>query len=120
LWYDYLNLQRVCDIFLDTLAWSGGNSSLEAIACGLPIVTCPSEQMRSRHTYAMLKILGVTATIADSPEQYIDIAIKLAEDREWRAHVVVQMQERRELLYDDRQCVSALEQFYQQAVSRRS
>jgi predicted O-linked N-acetylglucosamine transferase (SPINDLY family) len=120
LWYDYLNLQRVCDIFLDTLAWSGGNSSLEAIACGLPIVTCPSEQMRSRHTYAMLKILGVTATIADSPEQYIDIAIKLAEDREWRAHVVVQMQERRELLYDDRQCVSALEQFYQQAVARRS
>jgi predicted O-linked N-acetylglucosamine transferase (SPINDLY family) len=68
----------------------------------------------------MLKILGVTATIADSPEQYIDIAIKLAEDREWRAHVVVQMQERRELLYDDRQCVSALEQFYQQAASRRS
>jgi protein O-GlcNAc transferase len=119
LWYDYLNLQRVCDVFLDTLAWSGGNSSLEAIACGLPIVTCPSDQMRSRHAYAMLQILGVTDTIADSPEQYIVIAARLAQDSSWREQVVAQMRAKIDLLYDDRVCVSALEDFYRQAVLTR-
>ena len=32
---------RVCDAMLDTLHWSGGNTSLDALACGLPIVTLP-------------------------------------------------------------------------------
>ncbi len=119
LWYDYLNLQRVCDIFLDTLAWSGGNSSLEAIACGLPIVTCPGEQMRSRHAYAMLQILGVNDTIAPSLEQYIVIATRLAQDNSWREQIIAQMQSKIEYLYDDRVCISALEDFYRQAVLAR-
>ncbi len=36
---DYLRLNLACDAMLDSLHWSGGNTSLDAIACGLPIVT---------------------------------------------------------------------------------
>jgi hypothetical protein len=39
---DYLRVNTACDLMLDTLHWSGGNTSLDAIACGLPIVTCPA------------------------------------------------------------------------------
>src|SRR5439155_1937210 len=33
---DYLRINGVCDAMLDTLHWSGGNTSLDALACGLP------------------------------------------------------------------------------------
>src|SRR5262249_12107403 len=36
---DYLRVNLICDAMLDTLYWSGGNTSLDALACCLPIVT---------------------------------------------------------------------------------
>ncbi len=41
-------LNRCCDLFLDSVGWSGCNSTLEALACGLPVVTWPGELMRGR------------------------------------------------------------------------
>ena len=38
---DFLRINRACDVMLDTLRWSGGNTSLDALAGGLPIVTLP-------------------------------------------------------------------------------
>jgi predicted O-linked N-acetylglucosamine transferase (SPINDLY family) len=114
---DYLTINLISDIFLDTLSWSGGNTSLEAIACNLPIVTCPGEFMRGRHAYAFLKMLGVTDTIAQNEAEYIDIAVKLGLDPTWRCHIAERMKARQDYLYDDKACVEALEAFYQQVVS---
>jgi CRISPR-associated protein Csy1 len=36
---DYLRINTLCDAMVDTLHWSGGNTSLDALACGLPIVS---------------------------------------------------------------------------------
>ncbi|MFQ3680620.1 MAG: tetratricopeptide repeat protein, partial [Pseudanabaenaceae cyanobacterium] len=33
----YLQLNQACDVFLDSHHWSGGHTTLEAIACGLPV-----------------------------------------------------------------------------------
>ncbi|HET7032072.1 MAG TPA: tetratricopeptide repeat protein, partial [Casimicrobiaceae bacterium] len=54
---DYLRVNRVCDAMLDTLHWSGGNTSLDALACGLPVVTLPGPLMRGRQTAGMLEVL---------------------------------------------------------------
>lgn len=109
---DYLSVHLVSDIFLDSVGWSGGNTSLEAIACGLPIVTLPGEFMRGRHTYAMLKILAMEETIAQSESEYIDIAVRLAQTPDWRNDVVERMRSRHGDLYEDTTCVRALEDFY--------
>ena len=61
---DYLRVNRVCDAMLDTLHWSGGNTSLDALACGLPVVTLPGALMRGRQSAGMLRVLGVTELIA--------------------------------------------------------
>lgn len=55
----YLQINRACDLMLDTLCWSGGNTSLDALCSGLPIVTCPGGTMRSRQSAAMLERLGL-------------------------------------------------------------
>ncbi len=116
---DYMAINFLSDVFLDTFTWSGGNTSLEAIACNLPIVTCPGEFMRGLHAYSFLKMLGVTDTIAQNEVEYIEIAVKLGTDSEWRRDVAERMSQRQYNLFDDLVCVTALEDFYQEVVRER-
>ncbi len=115
---DYLNLNSVADIFLDSFSWSGGHTTLEAIACGLPVVTCPGEFMRSRHTYGVLQMMGMTEMIAQDEAEYVEIAVHLGLDTNWRQDVVQKIYERHSWLYEDRTCVTALEFFYESLVQR--
>ena len=116
---DYIAINFLSDVFLDTFTWSGGNTSLEAIACNLPIVTCPGEFMRGLHADSFLKMLGVTDTIAKNEVEYIEIAVKLGIDSEWRRDIAERMSQRQGNLFDDLVCVTALETFYQQVVGAR-
>lgn len=115
---DYWNLNQSADVFLDSFGWSGGHTTLEAIACNLPVVTLPGEFMRGRHSFAILKALGMTDTIAQSKADYVNIAVRLGLDSEWRAAVVDRMVKQHSHLYDDTTCVASLEAFYQQAVAK--
>ncbi|AFZ24969.1 putative O-linked N-acetylglucosamine transferase, SPINDLY family [Cylindrospermum stagnale PCC 7417] len=117
---DYLMINLLSDVYLDTFTWSGGNTSLEAIACHLPIVTCPGEFMRGRHTDSFLKMLGVTDTIAQNEAEYIEIAVKLGLDPAWRSSIVEKMSQNCDRLFDDKVCVAGLEAFYKQVVETSS
>jgi predicted O-linked N-acetylglucosamine transferase (SPINDLY family) len=116
---DYLNLNLVSDIFLDSFSWSGFNTTMEAVACGLPIVTCPGEFMRSRHTYGILKMMGVTQTIATDEAEYIEMAVQLGLDANWRQEMAQKISQGQSRLYDDRTCITALESFYKRVVLER-
>ena len=113
---DFWNLHRLGDAFLDTLSWSGGVTTFEAVACGLPVVTLPGELMRARHSYAILTRLGVTETIAQDSADYVDIAVRLGLDRRWRQGVISRMVESYPVLYSDTRSVRALEDFYRRVV----
>lgn len=115
---DYLMINLLSDVYLDTFTWSGGNTSLEAIACNLPIVTCTGEFMRGRHTDSFLKMIGVTDTIADNEEKYIDIAVKLGLDTAWQRSIVEKMRLFHHRLFDDKACVAGLEAFYKRVCSK--
>ncbi|MEH2337546.1 O-linked N-acetylglucosamine transferase, SPINDLY family protein [Nostoc sp.] len=111
---DYLMINLLSDVYLDTFTWSGGNTTLEAIACNLPIVTCPGEFMRGRHSDSFLKMLGVTNTIAENEAEYIEIAVKLGLDPAWRGTIAERMSQNHNRLFDDKACVVGLEAFYKQ------
>lgn len=116
---DYWTLNQRCDVFLDSDGWSGGHTTLEAIACDLPIVTRPAAFMRGRHSYAILTRLGVTETIARTEAEYIDIAVRLGQNAAWRADIVARMQAQHDRLYNDTTCVRGLEAFYEQCVQQK-
>lgn len=117
--FDYWNLNRVCDIFLDTTGWSGGVTTFEAIACGLPVVTMPGQVMRGRHSYAILTQLGVTETIAGTPKEYVEIAVRLGLDRPRRENVLERMAKGSTALFGDARSVLALEEFFRRIVKER-
>jgi protein O-GlcNAc transferase len=76
----YLAMNRLADIFLDSIGWSGGNTTMEAIAADLPVVTLPGEMMRGRHSLAFLTMMGVKDTISADVSDYVAIAVRLARD----------------------------------------
>jgi CRISPR-associated protein Csy1 len=77
---EYLAVNRACDVMVDSLHWSGGNTTLDALHCALPVVTCPGELMRGRQSAAMLRTLERPDLIASSPAQLAMRAIELATD----------------------------------------
>ncbi|TAF55060.1 MAG: glycosyltransferase [Oscillatoriales cyanobacterium] len=112
----YWNLQLLSDVFLDSFGWSGGHTTLEAIACNLPVVTCPGEFMRGRHSSGILQMLGVTETVAQTAAEYVEIAVRLGLESEWRQSIADRISQRQGRLYGDKTCVAALEAFYYGAV----
>jgi CRISPR-associated protein Csy1 len=84
---DYLRVNFACDAMLDTLHWSGGNTTLDALACGLPVVTLPGAFMRGRQSAAMLRQVGAEGLIAKDANDYVAIASRLTDDPAWRERV---------------------------------
>jgi protein O-GlcNAc transferase len=114
--FTYWNLSLLGDVFLDAIGWSGGVSTFEAIACRLPMVTLPGEFMRGRQSCAILTQLGVTETIARDAADFVEIAVRLGVDRQWREEVIRKMSNNYSSLFSDTRCVRALESFYQRTV----
>lgn len=109
----------LCDIVLDSIGWSGHNSTLEGLAHDLPIVTMPGPLMRGRHTTAILKMMGVTDTIAETIDNYVSTAVRLARDAPWRSAVKEKIAASKHRVYRDKACITALEEFLDR-VARQS
>ena len=101
---------------LDGITWSGNNSSLETLAFNKPIVTCPGAMFRSRHSYAILKRIGVDDTIAIDLDHYTETAVELGLDKSLRNSVSENISLNKNIAYDDPEVVKGLEIFLQQAV----
>ena len=108
---EFLGLINESDIILDSINWSGGNTSLEAISLNKPIVTYPSSLMRGRHTYGILKILGIEETIANSKNEYVEIAVKLARDINFKKHIINKIKNQKNKLYNNDKPIRFLEDF---------
>lgn len=67
----YLQVNMACDVMLDSLHWSGGNTAIDALCCGLPLVACPGALMRGRQSLAMLQRMGLAGAlcVADPGQQ---------------------------------------------------
>jgi len=78
---------RLVDAVLDTLPYTGGDTTAAALDVGVPVVTRAGERHAERVSYSLLAHLGVTETVAWSDEDYVAIACRLAGDPEWRAEI---------------------------------
>jgi len=114
---DYLEVNRLCDVMLDPLYWSGGNTSLDALASGLPVVTFEGRFMRGRQTAAMLRRLGLEQLIAHDPDDYVRIAHALAHDSGLRSDVRGQLRDRVDALFDQEAALVSFDDFLVQATN---
>jgi predicted O-linked N-acetylglucosamine transferase (SPINDLY family) len=78
---------RLIDAVLDTLPYSGGDTTAAALDMGVPVVTRVGERAAERMSFSLLAHLGVTETVAWTDQEYIAIACRLAQDAPWRAAI---------------------------------
>lgn len=80
--YEHLELYNQIDIALDPFPWGGHTTTCTALFMGVPVVTLRGRRMASRMSASALHRMGFDAWIAETPEQYLQIAAKLAGDVE--------------------------------------
>ena len=101
---------RASDVLLDTPGFSGGNTSLDAIAQGLPLIALSGSQMRSRQSAAMLRLCGVPELVAGSADDYVALALRVAHDADWRQALRQRLDQGAAALFDDAAPLAALTQ----------
>lgn len=108
------------DVYLDSIGWSGGNTTLEAMACDRPTVTLAADLMRGRHSTGILRRLGLDAFVVHSLGTYVDRAVELGRDEALRRRVSAHIAARKPSLYGDVEPVRALEALLRTAVRQRA
>ena len=78
---DYLRTYAACDIALDTWPCAGGTTTCDALWMGVPVVTLAGTGSYSRTGASLLPNVGLGDLVADSPDAYVDAAVRLALDR---------------------------------------
>jgi protein O-GlcNAc transferase len=119
---DHLDMARFaaasaqCDVMLDSIGWSGGNTTLEAMGQDLPVITYQGPLMRGRVSAGILRMMGMPEAIAETIDDYVALAIRMAKDTSFRASLKARIAKDKDRLYRDPACIAALEDFLNRVV----
>src|SRR5262249_23087815 len=103
------------DVFLDSVGWSGCNSTLESLVHDLPIVTLRGDLMRGRHSAAILEMMGLGGHVAPGVDGYVGLAVRLARDAQAREEFKKAIAANKNRVYRDRAAIASLEAFLEEA-----
>lgn len=101
----HLGLYARLDIALDTFPYNGTTTTCESLWMGVPVVTLAGRRHAGRVGVSLLSHAGVAEWIAESPEQYIALAVRLASDIQGLAETRTNLRKR---MADSRLCDAKL------------
>jgi len=78
----HLDSYSKIDIALDTFPYNGTTTTCEALYMGVPVVTLAGDLHANRVGASLLNQIGATELIAETPQDYVHIASRLAQDHE--------------------------------------
>ena len=106
---EFYGLMNCADAYLDTLGFSGFNTTLQAIECNLPVAAYDGRFMRGRLASGILRRMGIEDLIARNVEDFVRLVVRLGQDAAFRHRMRERMRETQGLLFDDVSAVHALQ-----------
>jgi predicted O-linked N-acetylglucosamine transferase (SPINDLY family) len=91
---EYLRTYHQVDIALDSYPFNGGTTTCEALWMGVPVVTLVGTRQVSRLGLSILATLGLTDLIAYTPQDYVNICLKLANNLDYLQTLRATMRDR--------------------------
>jgi len=105
---DFHHLLAAADVVLDPFHFGGCNSTCEALALGVPVVTLPGTWLAGRFTAALYAEMDLGECTASSPQDYVERALRLACDADRRRQVSASILERNDRLFQRPDAARAL------------
>ncbi|MGQ0677349.1 MAG: O-linked N-acetylglucosamine transferase family protein, partial [Rhodospirillales bacterium] len=112
----FVQLFDALDLSLDTVGWSGGNTTAQALARNCPVVTMRGRFMRGWFSHGMMRMTGLEELSVASAEDYVALAARLVRDKEFRAGLSAKIAANKHRLFDDLECVRGLNSFFKEKV----
>lgn len=111
---DFLALHREIDLALDTFPYNGGATSCHSLWMGVPFVTLAGDRYMARMGLSLLEQGGLGEFVARSPDEYVELALRVARDRGRLGALRVSLRDRvaASPLLDARGFVTGLERAY--------
>lgn len=111
----YLARFQLADLFLDTIPFNGGTTASDSLWMGLPLITCSGKTFASRMAGSLLNAIGMEELIATSLEEYEEIAVRLATNRDYLLELRQRLKVNRSTypLFDTPRFVRNLENIFQ-------
>src|SRR4051812_39036092 len=97
---EFLGHIAAADVIIDPFHFGGCNTSCEALALGVPVVTLPSFQLPGRFTLGLYREMGIESCIARSEQDFVDLAVRLATEPDHRRAVSAQILDRSQVLFE--------------------
>ena len=116
----FFGLMQRAHLMLDTLGFSGFNTVIQAIECGLPVVSREGEFMRGRLGSGILRRMTMDSLVATTDQAYVELAVTLTRDVALRTLRRDELIARRGGLFGDPEPVRALERFLESAATSRA
>lgn len=104
----FLTLLQTADVLLDAPQFCGGNTTYEAFAAGVPVITQEGRFLRGRLTSGMYQRIGWDELVAKDSREYVQLAVRMATDRTWREQCRNHLRESRPVLFDNRAAAEAM------------
>jgi predicted O-linked N-acetylglucosamine transferase (SPINDLY family) len=108
---DFDRLMKSMHLCIDSVGWSGGNTTLKNIRYGVPLVTVEGEFMRGRHSSAMFRMIGAEEMIAPSVDAYVERLVRMGKEEAYRQHGADLFRRGRHRLYRDQEFIRAFDEF---------
>jgi predicted O-linked N-acetylglucosamine transferase (SPINDLY family) len=77
---DYFRTYERIDVALDPFPYGGGTTTCDALWMGVPVVSLAGQTAVGRGGVSILSNVGLPELVAQTPEQYVRIAVELAQD----------------------------------------
>ena len=116
--FDYYRYLSAATVVLHSPVFSGEITSIDGFLYGIPSVTQWGELLVQRYSSAFYKHLEIEGLAVPDKESYVDRAVRLGTDPEYRQHVVQQILERRDRIFENAQTVLEWEQFFENVAKK--
>jgi len=117
-WEGYINHCGKASVLLDPFYFGAGNSFHESMYYGTPTVTKPTKYTKSRLVLGAYKQMGLeNPPIVNTMEDYVDLAVKLANDNKLLDIKKHYSKKAKEKLYESKSIINDLEKIFTNLIS---
>ena len=110
--HELMDYAKLTDVVLDSYFFGGDTTTREAFEIGAPIVTLPDNYLGSRWTYAYYKIMNINELIASDKNNYVEIAIQLANNKQYSLEMRQKIKTNSKKLFKSNKAVSNWEESF--------